>query len=250
MEEYGRWFKFEFVPTTITGVFLLILLFFGGWQLYRYFYLTRLLQVYQVETTQPPVNLQQALQHKDLHYKHVEASGYFLNKKEVILDRRMQDGQMGYEVITPFKVDHTDRILLVNRGWLPGLVKPTALPRVDTVPGHQNVTGYINLWDHHRFTLGPNIINDEEEYPLLVQKIDFNQLQRVMHMSLYPFVLQLDKDQSYGFSRNWTPIATPPQSYLAHAIQAFAIALVVLIAYLIYGFRQAHIAQPKPPFAK
>ncbi|MCT7352269.1 SURF1 family protein [Streptomyces sp. 15-116A] len=67
-------------------------------------------------------------------YRTVTATGRFDTDDEVVVRRRTNaDDQVGFHVLTPF-VLKDGRILLVNRGWVPG-ASQTEFPEVPPPPG-------------------------------------------------------------------------------------------------------------------
>lgn len=68
----------------------------------------------------------------------VTLSGVFLNDHTRYLDNQTLNGQVGYAVITPFKVD--ENVILVNRGFIP-LTSRDVLPSVTPVSGFQTIEG-------------------------------------------------------------------------------------------------------------
>ena len=47
---------------------------------------------------------------------HVYASGEYMHEKTIFLIYQTHEDNIGYEVITPFKLDETDKIVFVSRG--------------------------------------------------------------------------------------------------------------------------------------
>jgi surfeit locus 1 family protein len=58
-------------------------------------------------------------------FRPIKLIGQWLPQAEILLDHRIEAGQIGYHVITPFQLsDHS--IVLVNRGWWPDTHPPKA----------------------------------------------------------------------------------------------------------------------------
>ncbi|WAZ20813.1 SURF1 family protein [Streptomyces cinnabarinus] len=78
-------------------------------------------------------------------YRTVTAEGHFDTDDEVVVRRRTNaDDEVGYHVLTPF-VLNDGKVLLVNRGWIPGdRTSQTAFPKVPAPPrGELTVTGRL-----------------------------------------------------------------------------------------------------------
>ncbi|MFD8522888.1 SURF1 family protein [Streptomyces capillispiralis] len=67
-------------------------------------------------------------------YRTVTAEGHFDTDDEVVVRRRTNgDDEVGFHVLTPFVLDD-GRVLLVNRGWIPGGPSQSAFPEVPAPP--------------------------------------------------------------------------------------------------------------------
>jgi surfeit locus 1 family protein len=205
----------------------------GIWQLQRYHFKKTLLDTYQARLTSLPKNF---LQLKDpavnLQFQRVKVQGDYLNELTFLQQNRYYHDQMGYDVITPLRIPGQQKLLLVDRGWIPKSYNQI-MTSIENVNGKQSLVGYIKLLDEYQFILGKNIL-DPTIKPMLVQKIDVDEISQLMHQSFYPFILRLDASQSHGFIRDWTIATVLPQRHMAYAVQWFALALVLLIAY--FGF--------------
>ncbi|QLG89270.1 SURF1 family protein [Chitinibacter bivalviorum] len=101
-----------------------------GWQLWRAYEKNQLLHEIERLQAMPELSWQQGVPPE---WRLLQLQGQWLNQYEIWLDHRLQEGKVGYQVVTPFQLkDGT--ILLVNRGWWAGneSAPPAAknLPRV------------------------------------------------------------------------------------------------------------------------
>lgn len=221
------------------GFFLLCLFLFaltislGMWQLKRYDFKKTLLNTYQARLTSSPKHFLQLTDPiEKLQFQRIIVEGDYLNELTFLQQNRYYHDQMGFEVITPLRIPGQQKLLLVDRGWIPKSHNQI-VPSIENVNGRQSLVGYIKLLDEYQFILGKNIL-DPTIKPTLIQKIDVNEMSQLMQQSFYPFILRLDASQSHGFIRDWTIATVLPQRHMAYAVQWFALALVLLIAY--FGF--------------
>jgi cytochrome oxidase assembly protein ShyY1 len=69
-----------------------------------------------------------------LRWRPVQVSGSYLSDRTVLLRNRPQDGENGYDVVTPF-VTAQGPVLYIDRGWIPAGTSSAAHPdRVPTAP--------------------------------------------------------------------------------------------------------------------
>lgn len=115
------------IPVTTFGL--------GCWQVQRKKWKEQLIQQLHVQTNSPPVDLPEDLSDLDsMEYRPVRVKGKFLHNRELIMGPRslitpddehkgglftQQDTSIGYLVVTPFKLEDSNKIVLINRGWVP-----------------------------------------------------------------------------------------------------------------------------------
>lgn len=222
------------------GFSLLCLLLFslcivlGIWQLHRYSYKKTLLLTYQKRLTDAPQNVKQIANLSDQQFQAVKAQGRYLNSETVLLQNRFYHDELGFEVFTPLQMPNDKKLLLIDRGWVK---KPDnqPLPDIQAVTSLQEIKGHIKLLNEYQFILGKNILQPEKK-PLVAERVDLNELSQIIHQSFYPFIVRLDVNakNENNFVRDWTIVTVLPQRHMAYAIQWFALALVLLIAYFCF----------------
>ncbi len=239
---YSRWVRFnfrdyrfqpKFWPTSLVTVMLILLILLGFWQLHRYQFKNQLLTRYQQALHSEALPLAKLDSRNDIRFQHVRVSGRYLNARSMLVQNRFYQDRLGFDVVTPLAVNGSDKILLVNRGWVPAH-RNHQLPDIQPVKAVQSLTGHVQTVDSYVFTLGKNIL-DPTQRPLQIQKIDIPELTSLTGLHFYPFVLRLDADQPHGFVREWKPISVMPQRHLGYAVQWFALALTLLIAYFFFS---------------
>ncbi len=209
--------------------FVLIFIWLGVWQLHRYHYKKILMNNYQSRLQAAPKPFSD-IKNEDIQFQSVIVKGRYLKDSVMLIQNRLYQGRLGFEVLTPFQVADSEKLLLVDRGWIE---KPAnqAIPKVTLDQEVLTTTGYIKLLDEHQFILGKNILYPLI-HPLTMQKIDIAELSKLTHFSYYPFVLRLALSEQNGFVRDWTITAVEPERHMGYAIQWFVMAFVLMLAYL------------------
>lgn len=222
---------------------LLIALFclLGAWQIHRYHDKQTLLKIYQqrLQSLPRPFALLSG-DIKDFQFQPVVVEGEFMNAFSILIQNRMYQSKLGYEVMTPIRVVGSHQWLLVDRGWLQKEREGSVLSLVPIVGKHQFM-GYINLLDEYQFTLGKNIL-DPAAKPWVMQKIDLEELRKMTKHDFYPFILRLDASDSYGFVRDWTISVMPPERHQMYALQWFVLAIVIFIGYLSFCIERVKLS--------
>lgn len=205
----------------------------GMWQLQRYHYKKTLLDTYQTRLSSAPKKFLPPNDHiENLQFQRIHIEGDYVNEFTFLQQNRFYHDKMGFEVFTPLHIPGQKKLLLIDRGWIPKSVDQVPYA-IETVMGKQRLVGYIKLLDEYQFILGKNIL-DPSIKPLVIQKIDVDELNQITHQSFYPYIVRLDASQLHGFIRDWTIATVLPQRHMAYAVQWFALAFVLVIAY--FGF--------------
>lgn len=221
------------------GFSILCLFFFvtfcvlGNWQLHRYHYKKNLEVEYQQHLNSKPKPFIQIIKsNTTLQFQPVSIEGDYINGLTMLIQNQFYHDEIGYEVLTPVHIIGEKKLVWIDRGW----VKQTGNslpPAIEEVKGMQHLTGYIKLLDEHHFILGKNILN-ETMTPIVMQKMDIEELQRITHQTYYPFIVRLNAGAAHGYVRDWTITAVIPERHMGYAVQWFVMAAVLFIAYFCF----------------
>lgn len=231
-----RFGGFEFTPgllPTLVTVALLSLLFgLGKWQLDRAAWKQALIDRELEISHQSPQPLLDVLASGGvLDFRPVVASGRYDLDRQLLLDNRIHQGRPGYQVLTPLRLDATNNIVLVNRGWLPLGRSRAELPALPGPDGVIPVSGTLARLPEKIFRLG-----DAEEpmsgWPQVIQHVEISTIEQRLGTAILPVILQLGSEQPHGFSRDWKPVyGVGPEKHTAYAMQWFTLALVLMAIY-------------------
>jgi len=226
-------FRARLIPTLATIVVFPILIHLGFWQLDRAQQKIDLKTQFQERAKASFLKVSDLEKdQQDLRYYPIKLSGHLDNQHHILLDNKMYKHRVGYQVLTPLITQQTNKIILLNRGWIPRGADRNRLPKIEPVTDEVTVSGKVYLPSKKTYVLS-NQLENIHQWPLRVQKIDFKQIAKALNKTVLPYVVLLDKDQRYGFVRDWQPITTKPQKHQAYAFQWFALALTLLVIYLV-----------------
>lgn len=230
----------------ITSVLFIItfylLLSLGYWQLQRAEYKQYLLDRVQLSQNKVPIALTELVKQKDdINDTKVKASGYYLNRYQFFLDNRIHQGKAGYEVITPL-LTKDQQIVLVNRGWVPIINNRDNLPYIEAVVGFQQLLANVKTLDQQIMVLKEDSLATQQ-WPMLIQKVDIQQIQLLFSYPVLPMTIRLQKDQTNGFVRNWKTTTMSPERHYAYSFQWFSLAICLLIIYITVNTK-THIIPP------
>lgn len=229
--------KFIFRPGIFLFSFFFIILFcnLGIWQLHRSHYKKNLLTTFQQRLTEAPkpfLQIANTINTNELQFQSVKLEGYYLNDLTMFVQNQFYQDQLGYEVLTPVKIDGQQKLLLIDRGWIPA----NKIHSIDKVLGKQPIVGYIKLINEYQFILGKNIMQPNS-LPLILQKINIQDISQNTHRLFYPYILRLTTVQ-HAFIRHWIITTMTPERHMGYAIQWFTMAFVLLLAFLGFSFEK------------
>ena len=169
--------NFRFTPTiapTIAALLtLLVTLYLGYWQQGRALEKSVLQAEFDARGGAPQVVLDSRLEMVDpLKYRYARAiaRGEFLVGGQIFLDNKFDQDRVGFHVITPLKIEGTNRYLLVNRGWVSRGKSYPVPPQVPVPSGLVNVEGVLTLPGTRFLELSPATIQGTVWQNLTVER--------------------------------------------------------------------------------
>ena len=181
---------------------------------------------------------------KQKYYKNYKIKGKYINQN-FLIDNKIKNKTPGFNVITPFKLDSSQELILVDRGWIPlegkreNIVKNYKYlnnQKIDEVV--QEINGYIYPREKS-YTIGDISINND--WPRLIQAIDFNEIKNYIsegNLLISNIVFRLDPKNNFGFKREWEIISMDSNKHKGYAFQWFSMATALFIMVLIFIMRK------------
>ncbi len=176
---------------------------------------------------------------EELSFARILLHGEFLHEHEVHLAARYYNSQLGYHILTPFKLTD-ERLVLLNRGWVHVDNKDPATRMEGQVEGLQHVVGMIRT-DNDRNSFTPD--NDVENNIWFWR--DVAGIIEATNLPLYPVTL----DILYDIPAGNQPIPSDGlirlrNDHLSYAITWFLIGLSGIIIFATYHYRSRETQEP------
>ena len=226
-----NWVIAFFVLVTITSFVRL-----GLWQLDRAGEKVAAMEALQIEQSKHAQAIEkltpaQDSKQSELVNLHVELTGQYINERSILLVSKFYDDRVGYEVVTPFRIESNGLLVLVNRGWISARLTVGAQLNLRPVSGHQRLTAQIIQPEKRSPTFSSQM--NTSSWPIQMRGIDVATVADILEEELFPFVVRLTEDQPGVLVRNWPAVNVNINTHLAYALQWFIFALVVLAGSLL-----------------
>lgn len=224
-------------PRIWLGLITLLLFFafvyLGFWQLDRMEFKHNLEKDRTTALNAPPITVKELETMPLIRYRQLALKGKFLNDKNLLLDNQILNGKVGYRVLTPFQVEDSQHLILIDRGFISAGPSRNSLAPVPEIPGGVQLIGRIHQLSQG-ITLKEDPIATEMHWPIQIQKLDYKKLSELLAQNIYPFILQLPEESPYVFQVFPFSLGLSPKRHLGYAIQWFALATALLV---YAGFR-------------
>lgn len=172
-----------------------------------------------------------------LLHRAVRLRGQWVPQHSVFLENRQMNGRTGFFLVTPLRLSGSDRVVLVQRGWLPrDFNDRTRVPAVATPTGEVTLQGRLapppgRLYQFGEAGSGP-----------IRQNIDVAALRQETGLDLLDLsVQQTGDDEGEGqgrLHRQWPLPATDVHKHHGYAFQWFALCTLVGGLYLWFQIIQ------------
>ena len=162
----------------------------------------------------------------EMQNSHVLLQGEYLNERTVLLLAEFFDGQIGYGVVTPFRLSSTQQLILVSRGWTTGILPPDTPPRLRPVAGPVEVTAQIFIPAEDARVIPSQI--DASVWPLRMRSLEIDVISEILDEPLFPFEVRLTDDQAGTLVRHWPAVNADINQNLSYAVQWFSFGLIVI----------------------
>lgn len=233
----SRIFAPRLFTTLLTIVLIALLISLGRWQLRRAEEKRVLFDSFAAGTD--------ATQSIDLRtpavkrYSHIEAGGRYDQSRQILIDNMMNGERAGYFVITPFALAGGGW-MLVNRGWVPLGASRAERPAI-AVPGDtRTVRGRADNMPSPGIQLGTKAVL-APPYPVVAAFPSREEIARLLHESSWTRaadLVLLDPGEPDGYVRRWSPPGFPPMRHIGYAVQWFALALTLLVIWVVTNLRR------------
>lgn len=225
--------------TLSTAVALAILIGLGTWQLHRLDWKRDLIETRAARITMTPLTIDEAVdagrtgEIAEMEYRPVTMRGRYQHEWALRLQNRVREGAPGIHLISPFRPESGDTVVLVDRGWMP---IDASLDMAERPEGIVEVDGYIRLYGEP----GAFVPENEPGNNIWFTMDDSQMRQATEVGGNLDFYVQAGPGSQ---PRDRLPVGTVPgvelrNDHLQYAVTWYSLAAVLLVIYVIFHLRR------------
>jgi len=141
----ARRFRPRLLPTVATVAGIALFVTAGHWQQGRMEQKEALRAQFDAASARPPATLPvEPVDWAAWRYRPMAADGTFDAARQMLIDNKVEDGRVGYHVVTPLLLAD-GRAVLVDRGWITAGETRSQLPQAAPAAGPVTVHGRVNI---------------------------------------------------------------------------------------------------------
>ncbi|WP_022948069.1 SURF1 family protein [Methylohalobius crimeensis] len=238
------YFKPKWTLTALTVVAVGLFLLLARWQVHRAEEKQSLLDMNERRRQASAMVLSgdEQLTRNRLRYRKVIVSGVWDSAHQILLDNRTRGGRVGYEVLTPLKIEDSRQTVLVNRGWVPLRRDRSQLPDVSLANEPVTVRGMADHFSKPGMSL-EGMETPTEGWPAVVQHINPEIIAERLGQPILDFQIKMAPELPDGYLREWRLDHIRPHTSWGYAVQWAAFALIVLGLWIRHGLKRARDMQ-------
>jgi surfeit locus 1 family protein len=220
--------------TVAAAVVVAIMIQLGNWQLSRAQEKESRQEQLDLLSRQPAIALPAApVALDEFKYRRVEARGIYSPAHTIYLDNKIYKGIAGYHIVTPLRIGTSSMHVLVNRGWAAADRDRSKLPQVSTPDGPVTVSGVATAAVQKTLELSKEMVSGQ-----VWGNLDLERYRTSTGLTLQPVMILQQDEVEDGLVRQWARPDSGAAKNLGYAFQWFAMALAVLIIYLVLSVKR------------
>ena len=203
----------------------------GVWQIERGQNKQQVLDAFNAAITAEP----SVLSSTSKKWQRVYVSGSFDESRQILIDNTIFRGRVGFKVFTPFILESSDKLLLVDRGWIEQESFRENLPSITINSSFAELSGLL-VNPELGFVLSEDLIS--KTWPKISQTQSLDYLVKEYPEELYPFILVAEP--TFKDALNYMeviPTNMPPVKHYGYALQWFTMFLVLCGMYIYFGLK-------------
>ena len=210
-------------------IFAVVFFSLGIWQIERGQAKTQIMSEFENKLTKEPIYLNA----ESKKWDRVLVSGRWENKKQLLIDNVIHQGIAGYKVLTPLRIDETNKLILVDRGWIKQNKFRDQLPDIQIPDDFESVSGTLEQ-PELGLVLSDELISNN--WPKISQTKNVEVISKAYTEEIFPMILLADPllKNSLEYIKI-TPTNMTPIKHYGYSSQWFLMFIVLCFMYIWYG---------------
>ena len=228
-------FRPGWLPTLGALVFIVVTVALGNWQRHRAADKEELAAQLAAAASAPAVDL--AATDTDpttLRFRTVQVRGEYDSARQLFIDNKVHAGRVGYDVVAPLKLAGSERVVLVDRGWIALGARRGDLPAVAPPVGMLTVVGRVNLPPRRYLEFG-----DGRARASLWENLDPARVAAATGLPLLPIIIEQTDPvvPPDGLLRDWPEPDLGADQNRSYMVQWYSFALLAGVLWLSLNWR-------------
>ena len=210
-------------------IFAVVFFSLGIWQIERGQTKTQIMSEFENKLTKEPIYLNA----ESKKWDRVLVSGKWESKKQLLIDNVIHQGIAGYKVLTPLRIDETNKLILVDRGWIKQNKFRDQLPDIQIPADFESVSGTLEQ-PELGLVLSDELISNN--WPKISQTKNVEVISKAYTEEIFPMILLADPllKNSLEYIKI-TPTNMTPIKHYGYSSQWFLMFIVLCFMYIWYG---------------
>ena len=166
-------------------IFAVVFFSLGIWQIERGQTKTQIMSEFENKLTKEPIYLNA----ESKKWDRVLVNGKWENKKQLLIDNVIHQGIAGYKVLTPLRIDETNKLILVDRGWIKQNKFRDQLPDIQIPDDFESVSGTLEQ-PELGLVLSDELISNN--WPKISQTKNVEVISKAYTEEIFPMILLAD----------------------------------------------------------
>lgn len=214
-----------------------LLISLGFWQLRRAEEKQTIQDLWRHQQAMPPIEIDAILDSDD-NFRRVKVTGQFIPERYWLLENKIRDGRLGYEIVMPFRLVD-GHWLIVNRGWAAAGRYREDMPHFSTPNAQITLSGTLSKPSNSVFI--DETQSTVQHWPHRVLEIDPIVMKQQLGRPLMAKVLRLGAGSPAALEVGWQPVNMTPAKHIGYALQWFAMAVALGVLFIFANSNLAEI---------
>src|SRR5688572_23587 len=167
-----------------------------------------------------------------LLYRRLRVSGRWVREGQIFIDNRIHQGRAGFHVITPLAIAGSERVVLVNRGWVPRTATYPAAPDVPVAGGEVELTGLAALPPRRVLELSGETVSGN-----VWQNLSLERYAQRMRTAVAPVVILADAPAANAVAVRERPDAGVAK-HQEYALTWYSLSATLAVLWLVFSVRR------------